>query len=151
MNIRLPLFVFAALLSTDAFAEDSRRFDVSAVVRPFARLQQIDLPREIHVTADDIARGSIDIPAAVQMEVASNSSSGYVLNIQPRLAMFTRAQINGLDAAVQIGPEGATIVQRGQPQRVKQVSMSYRFFLADNIAPGVYPWPLHLSVEPLES
>jgi hypothetical protein len=89
------------------------------------------------------------LPSAMKVEIRSNSPQGYVLNVQPRAALFTRAQISGLDSTVEVGPNGGSVVQRWQHQRVMRISMGYRFYLTPGLTPGVYPWPLQLSVTPL--
>ncbi len=125
------------------------QFSVGATVRPVATLNTLLAQREIQLSPQDIARGVIDLPFAMQVEIRSNSPQGYVLNVQSRAALFTRAQISGLDSMIEVGPDGGSIVQRWQRQRVMRVSMGYRFYLMPGLTPGSYPWPLQLSVTPL--
>jgi hypothetical protein len=125
------------------------QFSVGASVQPVATLNMLLVQREIQLSPQDIERGVIDLPAAMQVEIRSNSPQGYVLNVQPRVPLFTRAQISGLESMVEVGAEGGSVVQRWQHQRVMRVSMGYRFYLMPGLTPGSYPWPLQLSVTPL--
>src|SRR4051794_2155687 len=115
--LRVLVLALAAFASP-SHANDSARFSVGAEVKPLATLNVLEGRREVQISADDIARGRIDLPAAMRVEIRSNDPIGYVLTLQPRTRMFTRAQIVGLDAPVDVGPDGASVVQRDMRERV---------------------------------
>jgi hypothetical protein len=104
---------------------------------------------QLQITAADIARGFVELPRATQIEVRSNSRSGYVLNVQPMTKLFTRVEVLGFGPAIALDAEGGSIVQRWEKPSAATVTMGYRFYLSAEAAPGTYPWPLHLAVAPL--
>jgi hypothetical protein len=61
-----------------------------------------------------------------------------------RRAQRFRKAGTGLAGGLELGPEGG---MAHQPFTGKQILMrlSYRFFLAPEVAPGSYPWPLQIS------
>lgn len=145
----LSALLAAFTLSIGRADSNAGQLSVGASVQPVATLNMLLTRREIQLSAQDIEHGVVDVPAAMQVEIRSNSSQGYVLNVQPRAAVFIRAQISGLDSVVEVGPEGGSVVQRWQRERVQRLSMGYRFYLMPGLAPGIYPWPVQLSVKPL--
>jgi hypothetical protein len=58
--------------------------------------------------------------------------------------------VRGCDADASLGAEGGTIVQRWQHTNTMRLSLHFRLRLAPGLAPGRYPWPIQLSVRPLE-
>src|SRR5438876_2074615 len=50
-------------------------------------------PSAVNVTADDIARGYVDVPQAVAFRVRSNSREGYTLTFQPVSFPFSAAEV----------------------------------------------------------
>jgi len=58
--------------------------------------------------------------------------------------------VEGLDSDLALGPDGGTIVQRWQRPQAVDLSLKFRFALAPGLVPGNYPWPLRLTVRPLE-
>ena len=57
--------------------------------------------------------------------------------------------VEGLNSDVVLGWEG-TIVQRWQKPQVLNLSLKFRFELVPGLSVGNYPWPVRLSVRPLE-
>jgi hypothetical protein len=74
----------------------------------------------------------------------TNDRNGFSLSFDARSNVFRRAQVTGLAGGLELGPEGG---MAHQPFTGNQMLMrlSYRFFLAPEVAPGSYPWPLQIS------
>jgi len=126
------------------------RFSVGAFVRPVATLDVRTAPPVIEVSSDDIQRGYVDTPNPTRLDVQSNSSNGYVLNVLPRTNLFSQVQVRGLDSRVELGADGGAVVQRwNQNERRKSLSLTYRFVLQQGVQPGNYPWPVQLDIAPL--
>ena len=117
---------------------------VSATVLPFLRLQVLKQAATLTVTPEDVARGYIDAPAATDLMARTNDRNGFSLSFDPRSNLFQKAQVTGFGSGAEIGPGGGFA---HQPYTGNQMLMrlSYRFFLAPEVAPGNYPWPLQIS------
>ena len=141
--------VLIALYPSGA-GEGIARFSVGAFVQPVATLKVRAAPPDIEVSAGDVARGYVDVTRPTQLDVQSNSGSGYVLNVFPRTNLFSQVQVRGLDSRVELGAEGGAVVQRwSDSEHRRSLSLTYRFVLQDGVQPGSYPWPLQLGIAPL--
>lgn len=126
------------------------RFTVGAFVRPVASLDVRTVPPAVDVSQGDVERGYVDVARPTQLDVHSNSSNGYVLNVLPRTNLFSQVQVRGLDSRVDLGADGGSVVQRWNPnERRRALSLTYRFVLAEGVQPGSYPWPVQLDIAPL--
>jgi hypothetical protein len=117
---------------------------VSATVLPYLRLRVLNQAATLNVTAEDVARGYIDVPAGTDLMARTNDRNGFSLSFDARSNLFRKAQVTGLGGGLEIGPEGGLA---HQPFTGSQMLMrlSYRFFLAPQVGPGNYPWPLQIS------
>jgi len=122
----------------------SSTMKVTANVLPYLRLQVVKQVSTLNVTPEDVARGYIDVPAATDLMARTNDRNGFALSFDARSNVFRKAQVTGLASGLELGPEGG---MAHQPFAGKQMLMrlSYRFFLAPEVAPGSYPWPLQIS------
>jgi hypothetical protein len=117
---------------------------VTANVLPYLRLQVLKQTPVLSVTADDVARGYIDVPAATDLMAHTNDRNGFSLSFDARSTVFRKAQVTGLVNGLEIGPEGGWVHQPFAGNQML-LRLSYRFFLAPEVAPGSYPWPLQIS------
>lgn len=111
--------------------------------------QLVSQPSEISITAADVSRGYVDIPAASQLRVTSNNPIGYVVDFFSRLPIFTSVTVSSASGSADLGPDGGAIIERGRQGHDLSLQLSFRFNLAAQIQPGTYPWPLALNVRPL--
>lgn len=137
-----------ALAAAHPFVSEaaSKAIAVSATVTANAVMQVEYQAQQLVVTPADVARGYCDAPAASRVRVSSNSRTGYFISILSRLAIFKSVRIDTPDASAQIGREGGAIAQHGRHGKDLLTQMTYRFTLAEGVAPGTYPWPLALDV-----
>jgi hypothetical protein len=136
-------------LSSDAGA--STRIQVYSSVLPQTTLTVYNQPRFLVVTREDIRRGFVDVPTAVQVEARSNDPRGYMLVFENKAgveAQFQDVIIQGLESELTIGPSGGW-VSRTNGTSPSEVELSYRFALTGEARPGSYPWPIFLSARPL--
>jgi hypothetical protein len=146
---RLALVVAGSIAS--AGAKDAHtELSVSATVRATARIDLQSVPAALEISALDLARGYIDVPQPTQLLVRSNSQSGFALDVLTVAPILSSMSIQGLDSQAALGPDGGSIVQRWQRPQAVNLSLRFRFALAPGIAPGMYPWPVRVSVRPLE-
>ena len=122
----------------------SSTMKVTANVLPYLRLQVLKQASTLDVTPEDVARGYIDVPAATDLMAKTNDRNGFSLSFDARSNVFRKAQVTGLVNGLELGPDGG---MTHQPFTGNQMLMrlSYRFFLAPEVAPGSYPWPLQIS------
>ena len=148
---------FAAMCSTLAVstivpsAEAAQRSEiaVSATVPAQAIGQIVQQPSEITITDTDVAQGYVDVPAGSQLRVTSNNPAGYVIDFFTRLPIFRSVRVSNASGSADLGPEGGTIIERGQHGRNLPLSLTYRFMLAASAQAGTYAWPLAMNVRPL--
>jgi len=149
---------FAAMCSTLAVstiapavdaAQAKSQIAVSAVVPAAALGQIVQQPAEITITDSDIARGYVDVVGGSQLRVTSNNPAGYVIDFFTRLPIFSSVRVTNAAGSADLGPEGGTIIERGQMGRNLPLALTYRFTLASSVQPGTYAWPLALNVRAL--
>jgi hypothetical protein len=134
-----------------AQAQTSAQMQVTAMIRRVANLQVLTQPASVRVTREDVARGFVEAQGPLEVSVRSNTAGGYLLAIATRSQFFRSAQIRGLSAPLQVGPEGGAVRQPagGSGMSAVTLALAVRFDLPPGAAEGEYPWPFQFSVEPL--
>lgn len=120
---------------------------VSAVVARYAHIQ-LDQPSGINVSAQDVARGYVDVERSVQVQVRSNAPDGYTLAFECDCGSIRQAQVQGLAGALQFGAATAYTMRpaAGLGMWVDRMNLRFRFLLASDTAPGMLPWPVRISL-----
>ncbi len=135
-----------------AGAKDARTsLTVSATVNAVARIDLRSAPAAVHVSPADLGRGFVDVGEPLSLVVHSNSREGFALDLAPLAPMFSSLTVEGLESPQILGPDGGTIVQRWRAPHEVTLSLRLRLGLAPGLAAGTYPWPLRVSVRPLEA
>ena len=136
----------ATTISPATDAASVGQLSVSAYVpsRVVSRVEQ--QPAALTITAADVARGYVEVPAGSRLRVTSNDPAGFVIDFFPRLPIFTAVHVSTRDGSARLGPDGGGIVEHRHRGRNVPLELSYRFELADNVKPGTYAWPLVVSV-----
>lgn len=137
----VPIQAVAAGSTTQSIA-------VIARVAPWVKLYHEHQQMQLTVTPADVERGYVEVSAASRFTVATNNPAGYILEFQPRSAIFRSVAINGPGVNAEISPGGGSVIQAGGGGGVArtQVELSYRFYLAEGVQAGSYLWPLLVSV-----
>ena len=139
-------------LSPAAHAGDGAgRLLVSAQVREHLSLRVVTQPMSVAITEADLARGFIDVPAAAQLAIRSNSRAGYALVFESRAEFVRATLVQGLGREVHLGPAGgmASLPPLGPGTTLRSHELGFRFLLSQAARTGVHPWPLSLSIVPL--
>jgi hypothetical protein len=135
-----------------ANAKDARAIiGVSATVRAVANIEHGAFPATLELSSSDLRRGYIDVKQPTSLLIRSNSQNGYSLDLLTVTPMVASMVVYGLDSQVALGAEGGSIVQRWQGPHAVNLNLKFRFGLAPGLKAGTYPWPLEVSVRPLES
>ena len=121
---------------------------VSATVMPYARLTAVVAPTSFAVSAEDVARGYVDIVEPTTFAVAHNTR-GYVLEVYALLPIAAEIDVYGLPQQVRLAGTGGSIEHHTTGTSGEQVALTYRVVLGPDARTGTYPWPLQLAVRPL--
>lgn len=146
---RIALIVAASV--TAAGARDVRSaLNVSVTVRAIAKIETQSAPAGLPISDADLQRGFIDVVQPTTLSVRSNSPSGFALEVLTVAPVLSAMRIVGLNSDLMLGAEGGTIVERWQKPQIVDLSLKFRFTLAQGLRAGDYPWPVRLAVRPLE-
>lgn len=127
-----------------ANATISTQMRVTATVSPYVRLDVVRQQPTLTISAADIERGYVDVPAGTSLRTRTNHRNGFVLNFILRSRLCARVSVRGIGSGTEIGSEGGSVrVDYTGPESAAQVS--YRFYLAEGVRSGDHPWPLQVS------
>lgn len=127
-------------------ASASMRVSVEVVARTILTVDRI--PAEIRLTADDIARGFVDVPEAVAFRIRSNASNGYALQFEPVSYPFTRARVAWDSRLAVVSADGSWLTRPYTPGE-QAGTFTVRLDLARDAEPGSYAWPVHFDATSL--
>lgn len=144
----LALLTLAVLASQPLQAAHSAQMHVSVEVIARTILSIDSQPSAVEVTTTDVARGYIDLPAAVAFHVRSNARRGYTVQFQPVAAAFTKALVTWGTTTATVGSDESWVAQP-YVQGTVAGTMSVRLFLSPAAAPGTYGWPLSIDADSL--
>ena len=127
-------------------APHTTKLVVMARIATFFRMQSEHQAAALTITARDIERGYIEVPAASNFSVITNAQEGYVIDFRPRSDVFSSVIVSGLQTPIEIGAHGGTAMNNVPHGRTTFHQLGYRFMLRQDLQPGSYPWPLEISV-----
>ena len=135
--------LIGAFVAASPLAAASKTASLTVSVEVIARtIVTVDSqPASVDVSANDIARGYVELPNSVLFHVRSNASNGYVIQFQPVMGPFSRADVTLGSAQAAVGTDGAWLSQPYQ-QGTATGSFSVRLMLAPGTQPGSYAWPV---------
>lgn len=102
--------------------------------------------RVLHISAEDVAKGMIEVRGGSRFVITLNSPAGYAVHFQARGQWIRAAWIGGIGPTVEIDSRGGTVLQREAAAGRHVVAIDYRFLLAPDAVPGTYAWPLDMAV-----
>jgi hypothetical protein len=128
-----------------AAAADTPRspFTVWAIGLPNGYIVMEHQARVVHVTAEDAARGVVEVRGGSRLIVTTHASSRYALDFSNQSTVFRPIGIKGA-GKVALRAKGASAGQQ-QPAGRRVLALDYEFALAPGTRPGIYPWPLALT------
>jgi hypothetical protein len=140
--------LFSALIAPAAVAADtsSTKLMVMARIATFFRMQIEHQTAAVTVTARDVERGYVEVPAASSFSVVTNTQSGFLIEFRPRSDMFSSVVVSGLQAPVEISAHGGIAANNTPHGKTTSHQLGYRFMLRPDLQPGSYAWPLEISV-----
>jgi hypothetical protein len=147
---RLALVIAGSFGAADA-REARSSFTVGATVTAVARIETRSEPAELLVSAADVRRGYVDVVEPTALLISSNSPTGFALELLTVTPMLSAIIVHGLASEQSLGAEGGTVIQRWQNGHTAALSLRFRLVLAGGLTEGHYPWPMRISVRPLDS
>ena len=148
--IRTILLLVAAIAIIPAAYCDSTSASMSVSVQVIARtIVTVDRePAQISITSQDIARGYLDVPAAVAFRVRSNARNGYRVQFEPIAYPFTRANVTWDSQIAVVSADGSWLT-RAYQQGERAGTLSVRLALSGDATPGTYAWPVRFDADSL--
>ena len=153
--VKIGVYLLAAVLlfgllfpagGLEARTASSTTIQVRAVVLPWVKLNLINKPQSIVVTAEDVQRGYLDSVVPFFVEVSSNGT-GCLLAASVAEGPVRDVQLSLSMSGASFGPPGIVIPVRKRENSL--VAITYRLLLKSDATAGEYPWPMLLSVSPL--
>jgi hypothetical protein len=136
------LVLFAPLARSEAARA---RIGVSVVVVRPATVQAGVFPAQLEISTADIRRGYVDWQSATRLLVGNINPVGYVLDVSPTTPIFSQVQIStSPEQRVTLGADGGQVVGWRGVRSDDPLLLTFRFKLHREIAPGRYPWPVHV-------
>ncbi len=126
----------------------SASIGVRIVIPPVLRMRVLRQPTHIVVTERDAKSGYVELPDGMALEVVSNVRAGHAVMVHVTSPVVKAAEVFGLGAPVRAGVEAAMVRFTRLPGAATRrlVTLGFRLQLAGNVAPGVYAWPVALTV-----
>ena len=143
------LLVVATGCAAGATLDTHTTFAVGVRVLARTTLRVRSGPSDILISPENTRNGYVEVTEPTVIEVSNTSPQGYALVITPQSALLSSFAVQGAGGEVMFGNDGGMIVERGQTGSSMALELTYHFVLASGIAPGRYPWPLQLAVQPL--
>jgi hypothetical protein len=114
--------------------------NVVATVLTRASIEFQQLPHDVTVTAQDVARGYVDLEP-VEIGVQSNNPAGVRLRFVATSAQFIAVNLEGGGATL-------LLVQPGRGLQRQKVSVRLRLNLAPSAVPGTIAYPVSVFLVP---
>lgn len=121
---------------------------VTASVLERTNMNLINQAQEFVVTASDIMKGYVAVPAGSRISVKSNNPRGYLLKFEVMSRpnnIFRSISVDIGGREVQLSPNGGLIHQPFIRTGIT-TDLGYRFELSKDAKPGTYGWPLTVSI-----
>jgi hypothetical protein len=144
----LGALLLLALVAVAGARADARhtQFVVQATVPARATLSAVEQPTHLSVSEADLVRGYVDVSARYVVE--SNSRTGWLLRLSPRLGITPHVEVHGLSATLVVRGDGVEVF-RSRTSGAEHLELDYRFVLAPGVEPGTYELPIHVAAMPL--
>lgn len=128
----------------------SASIDFRIVIPQVLRLKTMRQPVQLVVTARDVAAGFVEIERGMELELLSNLRGGHALQFSLASPVVRAADVSGLNQPVHIAGSLAEVwfprAARGATRTT--LILGFRLLLAANAQPGVYDWPVSMTLIP---
>lgn len=105
-------------------------------------------PAAIVVTADDVARGYIDVTQPFLVRVRTNSRNGYLLQAEKTTEAFSAVELTNATTSLRVSSH-ETILHRPYVAGGDVMSLRARLYIAPGTQPGQHAVPVAFSATPV--
>lgn len=139
-----------ALLAPAPAQADRSEILVNAAVLTRVSLSGVQMPSQVAITDEDLARGYLEIAQPVTIDVRSNHPSGLLLGFSLNAAWVAAAQVRGAQGGVSgsLGAASLLVPKKGKGLAVQSVALRVRLILSQSARAGTFAWPLAVVVAP---
>jgi len=143
---KLPFFLAFIIMTLNglAFADGRATLIVSATVVANIKQTVIHQVGKINITETDLTRGFVEIPSGTILQVKTNHQKGYFLSFEGGSELFREAWVTDKRRTTVLSSNGGIVHQPYANGNLEIKELSYRFYLSENIQPGLYPWPFRV-------
>ena len=144
------LAITGGMLPTQSAAGDTMQLDIRASVLEHTSISRLSVPSSLAVSADDIARGYIEVDEPVTIDVRTNSEAGVILGFSVRSPMVRSVTLSGAGNGVAVSEAGANLnlAKQGKGLSTQSLTLRVRVELAPDAQPGTIAWPLAVFLAP---
>lgn len=145
--VTATLVVLGAAVAAAEVRTATASLQVSAYVVPRVLANVEYRVQSLEITAADVARGYVEVPSAIRLEVRTNDPSGYLVEYAvtaPELVSSVEVR-NGREVSTLSSPQGW--MHRPFNGTTETQEWTLRLNLRSNVAPGSYPLPLTVAVQ----
>jgi hypothetical protein len=144
------LAIAGGLFPAESAAGDTMRISIQATVLPYVAISRLSVPSSLAVSAEDIARGYIDVDEPVTIDVRTNRQAGVILGFSVRSPMVRSVTLNGAGNGVAVTVAGANlnVVKVGMGLGTQSLTLRVRVELTAEARPGTIAWPLSVFLAP---
>ena len=123
---------------------------VGAAVLRYVSIRVLSAPRGVNISQADIVQGYVDVGIASNLEIRTNSPTGFTLAIESQTDFVKGIDVRSNNGVTSLGRFGGmlNIQTVGQGMQTTPVELSFRILLSINVYPGVYLWAPQISVSP---
>lgn len=134
-------------LNGPASAGERASIQVAATVQSRAFIEAQRLPHQVAITAQDVARGYVDVDEALEVGIRSNHAAGVVLALGVNSLSVQSIDVRAAQGG-EARAEGIFVPQSGRGLQARTVSLKLRLKLAPSAAPGTIVFPVTVSLAP---
>ena len=139
--------LFSAALGQTQAADVRALVPVSAAIVDTVDVRTLYQAQTLVITAHDVARGYVDVPAASRFHIRSKGASRFEFTSVSNV--FESVRVDGVGAGAKFSRAGGTLIQTARADAATNVSLDYRFELSTDASAGAHRWPVSLTVVPL--
>ena len=151
-RLRALAFAAAALGASapPAALAGTHSIQVEATVVRHASISAFRAPQQVEVTAEDVARGYVELAQPVEVEIRTNNPGGVMLGFNVNSPQVAGARFEGEDLQLSVAAGAAVLMvpKTGVGLRRQTLRLRTRLVLAPGAKPGVIAWPVALFVAP---
>ncbi len=144
------LALTGGMLPAESVASDTMQLNVQAMVREHTSISRLSVPSALAVSAEDVARGYIEVDEPVTIDVRTNNAAGAILGFSLQSPIVRSVTLSGASNGVEVSEAGANlrVAKQGAGLGTQSLTLRVRVELAPNAQPGTLAWPLAVFLAP---